>query len=244
MKCLKMRERKVSMELTVIFATSLDDAWFQCVRGLIYGTREDEDENTPDDKKYGIHSYEIQQGSWKGDTRLEYDFIVVDIGFPATLPLAPQVPEGVPEPTTDEKIEAYFHRYLMSDVKAENEQYTYGERITMTLEGVMERIKETPMSNQIILQVAEPNDFKLEDPPCLRHIDIRVWDGKLHFFPYFRSWDLYSGFPENLGGLQRMKETIARMCGLQDGKMIATSKGLHLYKSYGIKAAKARLGIS
>jgi len=92
-------------------------------------------------------------------------------------------------------------------------------------------------NNQMVLQVGHPADMLLKDPPCLRHVDTRIQDGKLHFFPYFRSWDLYSGFPANLAALQLMKEYVALCIGVDDGEMIATSKGLHLY-GYVIDLAK------
>jgi thymidylate synthase len=84
-------------------------------------------------------------------------------------------------------------------------------------------------NNQMILQVGQPTDMLLQDPPCLRHIDTRIQDDKLHFYPYFRSWDLWGGFPANLAGIQMMKEYIAAEIGVGDGEMIASSKGLHLY---------------
>jgi len=65
--------------------------------------------------------------------------------------------------------------------------------------------------------------------PSLRFIDTRVSNGKLHFFPYFRSWDLWGGFPSNLAGLQMMKEYMAAEIGVEDGEMVVASKGLHLY---------------
>lgn len=84
-------------------------------------------------------------------------------------------------------------------------------------------------NNQMVLQVAHPGDMLLLDPPCLRHIDTRIQDGRLHFFPYFRSWDLWGGFPANLGAIQLMKEYVAAEVGVEDGEIIAASKGLHLY---------------
>jgi len=84
-------------------------------------------------------------------------------------------------------------------------------------------------NNQMILQVGKPNDMLLQDPPCLRHIDTRIQDGKLHFYPYFRSWDLFNGFPANLAGIQLLKEYCAAEIGVEDGEMIASSKGLHIY---------------
>lgn len=92
-------------------------------------------------------------------------------------------------------------------------------------------------NNQMILQVGEPTDMLLQDPPCLRHIDTRIQDGKLHFYPYFRSWDLWGGLPANLGGIQLMKEYVASEIGVEDGEIIATSKGLHLY-DYSFDLAK------
>ena len=90
-------------------------------------------------------------------------------------------------------------------------------------------------NNQMVLQIAHPSDMLLQDPPCLREIDTRIQkesDGKtyLHFFPEFRSWDLWGGFPANLGGIELMKQLIAGEIGVENGSMIVRSKGLHLYK--------------
>lgn len=84
-------------------------------------------------------------------------------------------------------------------------------------------------NNQMILQVGQPSDMLLKDPPCLRSIDTRIQDGKLHFYPYFRSWDLWGGFPANLAGIQLLKEYCAAEIGVGDGEIIASSKGLHIY---------------
>ena len=92
-------------------------------------------------------------------------------------------------------------------------------------------------NNQMILQVGQPTDMMLQDPPCLRHIDTRIQDGKLHFYPYFRSWDLWGGLPANLGGIQLLKEYCAAEIGVEDGEMIASSKGLHIY-DYSFDLAK------
>ncbi|MDP8268284.1 MAG: thymidylate synthase [Candidatus Tenebribacter davisii] len=83
--------------------------------------------------------------------------------------------------------------------------------------------------NQMIMQVGQPSDMLLKDPPCLRHIDTRIQDGKLHFYPYFRSWDLWGGLPANLGAIELMKQYCAEQIGVENGEIIATSKGLHLY---------------
>jgi len=95
-------------------------------------------------------------------------------------------------------------------------------------------------NNQMVLQVAEPSDLTLLDPPCLRSIDTRVQDGKLHFTSVlFRSWDLWGGLPANLAGIQNLKEYIAGEIGVKDGEMIVESKGLHFY-GYAEELAKLR----
>ena len=96
-------------------------------------------------------------------------------------------------------------------------------------------------NNQMILQVGQPSDMTLVDPPCLRHIDTRIQDGKLHFFPYFRSWDLYGGFPANLAAIEMMKQYCAEAIGVENGEIIAASKGLHIY-DYVFEIAEALRG--
>jgi len=96
-------------------------------------------------------------------------------------------------------------------------------------------------TNQATIEIGMPSDIKLNDPPCLRLIDTRIRYGKLHFFPYFRSWDLWGGFPSNLGGLELVKQYMAEEIGVANGEIIATSKGLHLY-DYSWEFAKQRTG--
>jgi thymidylate synthase len=94
-------------------------------------------------------------------------------------------------------------------------------------------------NNQLVLQIAHPSDLTLLDPPCLRSIDTRIQDDTLNFFVYFRSWDLWNGFPANLAAIQNLKEYMAAEIGVKDGQMIVESKGLHLY-GYAEDLAKLR----
>jgi thymidylate synthase len=94
-------------------------------------------------------------------------------------------------------------------------------------------------NNQLVLQIAHPSDLTLLDPPCLRSIDTRIQDDCLNFFVYFRSWDLWNGFPANLAAIQNLKEYMAGEIGVGDGQMVVESKGLHLY-GYAEDLAKLR----
>ena len=228
-------------------AFDLDDAWFQCLSEIL---------------DHG-HVYTITKGSYEGQKRLEFDYCVVRVKKPAHQ-IIPIIPEGmsIPAPTDMDYIQGYLS-YLMTGAKTETEDYTYGERLVspkvkfkQNVEG-KEMVQEMPLdvnqieeviklykekgfgTNQAVMEIGMPSDIKLIDPPCLRIIDTRIRYGKLHFMLYFRSWDLWGGFPSNLGGLQLVKQYMAEEIGVEDGEIIAASKGLHLY-DYAWDLAKLR----
>jgi thymidylate synthase len=128
----------------------------------------------------------------------------------------------------------------MTDAKQPGEDYTYGQYLEKQIEEVIRIYREDGHgTNQAYMTVGEPRAIFLKDPPCLRGIDTRIKDGKLHFVVYFRSWDLWNGFPANLGAIQLLKEYMASNIGVMDGEIIASSKGLHLY-DYVWELAKLR----
>ena len=215
------------MRVEFIQARDLPDAWFQCVYHLL-------------DKGY---EYTIDRGSYKGQKRLEYDYVVVRITHPASRPLIPDMPPGVgiPPPTDMDYVEQYLEK-LITSIKAPNETYTYGEDLEKQIEEVIRMYQQDgPNTNQAYMAVGRAESIQLDDPPCLRGIDTRIRYGKLHFMPYFRSWDLWAGFPSNLAGMQMLKEYMAKEIGVEDGEIIAASKGLHLY-DYCWDLARLRTG--
>lgn len=202
------------MEISVIESRDLSEAWFLCLRKTL---------------EKG-HKYKIERGSFAGQQRQELDFVVIRIKYPGTRPLIPDVPSGVPAPTTMEYIENYLP-YLMTAHKAEEEQYTYGQYLEKQIAEVIRMYKKDGFNtNQAYMAVGNEKSIELSDPPCLRGIDTRIRDGKLHFFVYFRSWDLWAGFPSNLAAIQLLKEYMSSEIGVEDGELIASSKGLHLYE--------------
>lgn len=201
------------MEITQINALSIPEAWWMCMNKVLHYGRE----------------YVIQRGSFAGKRRKEFELAVINIEYPYMQPLVPSVPEGVPAPTTMEYVYDYLP-YLMSDAKASNEEYTYGWYLASQILDVTQMLKESPQTNQAYMTVGDPGTLLMEDPPCLRGIQCRVMDGKLHFVVYFRSWDLWAGFPSNLAALQLMKADMANDIGVSDGSLTAVSPGLHLYE--------------
>jgi len=202
------------VNISVIEARDLSEAWFLCLRQTLTEGYE----------------YKIDRGSYAGQHRKELDFVVVQVRNPGTRPLIPAVPQGVPPPTSMEYVESYLP-YLMTAHKGEGEQYTYGQYLEKQIPQVIKMYKEDGFNtNQAFMAVGDAESIKLDDPPCLRGIDTRISDNKLHFFVYFRSWDLWAGFPSNLAAIQLLKEYMAGEIGVDDGELVAMSKGMHLYQ--------------
>ena len=202
------------MKISLIDARDLSEAWFLCLRKTLAEG----------------YQYKIERGSYAGQLRKELDFVVVHVKNPGIRPLTPDVPLGVPAPTTMEYIENYLP-YLMTAHRAEGEQYTYGQYLEKQIAEVIKMYKEDGSNtNQAFMAVGDSQSIFLTDPPCLRGIDTRVRYGKLHFVTYFRSWDLWAGFPSNLAAIELLKEYMASEIGVNDGELIALSKGLHLYE--------------
>lgn len=215
------------LQITLIEARDLPDAWFQVIRETVNSGYE----------------YTIDRGSYAGSRRKELDFAVVRIAYPGTRPLVPDIPPGLglPAPASMEYVEEYL-QYLMTSFKSENEDYTYGQDLEPQIDEVIKMYKEDGHNtNQAYMAVGSAQSIILNDPPCLRGVDTRIRYGKLHFMLYFRSWDLWGGFPANLAGLQLLKEYMAEEIGVEDGEMIACSKGLHLYE-YAWPLANIRIG--
>jgi thymidylate synthase len=220
--------------LKPVYLTTFDlpDAWYQCTRAVL--------ENG--------YEYTIDRGSFKGHKRKELDFVVVKVTNPSNRPLVPEIPKNievdVPTPTSMEYVNKYL-QYLATPLKEKSEEYTYGERLAGVKNDQIEKVikiysEEGFGTNQACMAVAMPTDIDLSNPPCLRLVDTRIRYSKLHFMVYFRSWDLWAGFPSNLAALQLLKEYMAKQIGVDDGEIIACSKGLHLY-DYQFEWTKKRL---
>jgi thymidylate synthase len=226
-------KKEESMLPFCLSAKTIPDAWFQLIYNLF-------------DKTY---SQKIQKGSFENEQyRLQYPGIAVFIEHPY-YDMVPTIPPGlgIPSPTTMDYIEEYFAHYLMNPELAENETYTYASRIQHSmpkggtqLERVIDMLRETPLTNQAVIEIATPEDLDVcygkdgkIDPPCLRILDFKVIpsgdDFVLTVSAYFRSWDLWAGFPTNLGGIELLKQYVAGETALRNGPMYAYSAGAHIY---------------
>lgn len=200
------------MIVSNIDARDLSEAWFLCLRECM-------------DLGY---KYTITKGSHEQQQRLELDSITLRVRNPESLPLVPSVPDGVPAPTDMAYIERYLP-YLICG-KSANEQYTYGDDIQFQLPYIVKLLKQAGEgTNQACMSIGNKESVLLDDPQCLRVVDLRIRNGRLHIYVYFRSWDLWAGFPSNLAAVVLLQQYIALEADVRVGELIAYSKGLHLY---------------
>ena len=142
------------MEISVVEARDLPEAWFLCLRKVLTDGYE----------------YKIDRGSYAGQQRKELDFVVVRVRNPGTRPLIADVPQGIPPPTSMEYIESYLP-YLMTAHKAAGEQYTYGQYLEEQIPKIIKMYKEDGHNtNQAFMAVGDKDSVSLSEPP------FRSWD--------------------------------------------------------------------
>lgn len=245
-------KKEKELEVTHIKAFDLPGLWFRVLKACM-------------EKGYERPVY---RGARQGARRKELDIAHIEVTNPNTKPLVPDVPKGVPPPTSVKYVNSYLE-YLITPFKKAWEDYTYGERIAGQLgvpedygtgidkklkarlqemskidivegqrfsaldinqfEIIQRFVKETPETNRLIIEIGKPEDLLLLHPPCMRLLHFKVRYGKLHLYAYFRSWDAWGGLPSNLAALQLVKEYLAREAKVEDGKIFASSLGLHVY---------------
>ncbi|MFH1801519.1 MAG: hypothetical protein ABH804_01660 [archaeon] len=91
------------------------------------------------------------------------------------------------------------------------------------------------------------NESERGTTECLRGISLKIRkENQLDVSTFWRSWDLYNGFPENLGGFAHLIEYTANLINatkkeeqseVKPGRLYAYSDGLHIY-SHSLDLAK------
>jgi len=100
------------MESVIINVFDLNQCWFEVLKACL-------------EKGY---ERPVFRGARKEQKRKELDFAFINVKKPSTKPLVPDVPEGVPPPTSLDYVNTYL-QYLITPFKQEWEAYTYGSRI-------------------------------------------------------------------------------------------------------------------
>lgn len=131
------RAEVVQLQPVHIEARDLPEAWFLCLKNVMLHGRE----------------YTIAKGSFEKRKRKEFEFVTVHIKDPGRRPLAPDVPEGVTPPTTQDYLDEYV-LYLMTDAPQPNEDYTYGQDLAPQMTEAIRLYKKWgPDTNRLCMSV-------------------------------------------------------------------------------------------
>jgi len=244
------------MRIAIIEGTRIEDVWFKAIKTCV---------------DLG-HNYVIDKGEYQGQQRREFDFVTLKIKTPGKRPLACQSQYITPttDEKIEQYFQQYLMDPDFSDeIERKNNEYKYSTWIAPNWENCCKLLlhgmggcNQACISLGSIIKESKVPKFKESDtgmfelcgekkvhnaivfdqPPCLRVIDMRIRYGALHFIVYFRSWDLVAGYPENIGGIQLLKEWCLDYINaelesrgentIEDGEIIASSKGLHIYDHF------------
>jgi thymidylate synthase len=230
-----------------IVGTTLGDTWFQLISALW---------------ERGRRGILITDGSFKGSHRMEFDMVSGFCNYPHQRPLAPILPPSIGEvPTNDDKILDYFNEYIMNPKCLPGEEYRYStwingqyyntwtDKMESALEWVIRHFQEKGYGNnhcyirmgktfhQADYDAPYSAEMERKTTPCLQGLDFKIKDNCLLIGVIYRSWDLYGGWPENMGGFTLLNEYVCGMLGdVEPGPLAFFSMGLHCY-DHQLKAA-------
>lgn len=114
----------------------------------------------------------------------------------------------------------FHNEYLNSffEVRA-GHSYSYGSRLNWEFD---------PTSTRNWIPIWRPEDGGLSTPPCLVGVWLRCEGRRLHCWGVFRSNEVFSAWPANVGGLIRFQEKLCRTSGLDMGKLFTTGGSSHI----------------
>ena len=101
------------------------------------------------------------------------------------------------------------------------------------VEKAIERIKTTPADADKTFILWDPATHGVQDRgrPCLVYASLLVRDGRVDMQTTWRSHDIAKGWPDNLYGMLRLQEYIAKETGNKRGYLLATSESAHIYQA-------------
>lgn len=108
--------------------------------------------------------------------------------------------------------------------------YTYHQRFSKWIPGVIEELKRDPNSRRAAISVRDnTEDEGNENPACLQHIQFMIRDGKLDMYVLFRSNDGPRASFMNAFGLTELQKYVADELGVKVGSYTHRANNYHVY---------------
>lgn len=227
-----------SFRSVTVHARTLPDLWWLGLKEIIRVNIDKEG------TRHLVNAYEVpvDKGSMRqareNPRRIQFYDFTGYIYEPWTDPRVP-VLEGRPVAPASEKFVDEYKRAVMTTIKEKGEDYTYGEDLQPQAIFAIEYFqKHGPNHNHVTMRVGTSDTMRAYEQgetkttQCLLSIDVKIINGCMWFFITFRSWDLFSGLPNNLPAFQALKEFMVSAIDrdwCQDGGIAVKSSGLHLY---------------
>jgi thymidylate synthase len=129
-----------------------------------------------------------------------------------------------------------YYPQLVTGMSVSEVTYTYGQRLRSygkidQLKSLIELLKKHPHSRRGINVLYDvEQDISSDNAPCLILVQCLVQDEKLFLTCYFRSHDLFDGWPKNVFGLLKLQKYISEESGLKIGSLTVISNSAHVYE--------------
>lgn len=136
---------------------------------------------------------------------------------------------------TRKELDDYYPQVLTPN-KIPGINYTYGQRL-MDHDGIdqiksaIEKLKKEPFTRRAIAVTWDVGkDAYNENAPCLNLVNFIVQDDKLFMNAYFRSHDIYRGWPQNAFALRKLQKRVSDEAGIKLGSLTIFSASAHIYE--------------
>lgn len=141
--------------------------------------------------------------------------------------------EAVPFATKEEVLRyGYELRHGTENLEV---KYQYGRLMTEKfgvnqIEEAIKILRATPDSTRPVISLWNPsNGMNAKDGPCMVLVHPTIRDSALHLCAYFRTQDMYLGYPRNAAGLIELLRQMAEELGVEVGTVTLVSANAHFY---------------
>lgn len=163
--------------------------------------------------------------------------------FPHYLPFSMgELKAYYPEMLTERRIPgaAYNYGARMRDQSSfaplsgalEGQRKEYVEIHIDQIAEIISLLKRRPFSKKAFAVLYRADDWvkaDTSDTPCMTQVHARVTQNKLFFTAYFRSQDMFHGWPRNAFALRKVQKEIATGAGYEMGPLTIITMSAHMY---------------
>ena len=146
-------------------------------------------------------------------------------------------------------LEEYYQNEIISGSNSTGFEYTYGERLRAypgkeawmwhdQVQKIIDKLKAQRTTRRAVAATwnLETDNKPGSHPPCLMVIDFKIRGEALNLIAYFRSHDIEQAWPQNVYGLYRLQEHIAKEVDAELGTLTTISASAHIYINPGEEA--------